>query len=155
MARKASERLATLLKLAAMKEQRAAKLLAGSGERLNQAKQQSQQLALYDQEYQKQYVSNARQTLNRRDLLNYQGFFRQLDHAQQQQRQTIVQRDQEREKARKHWLDLYAKRLLLNKVRERRLLREQQDQDRRLQREQDDRSQLIRRGGFDQDPNLR
>jgi flagellar export protein FliJ len=148
MARKSSDRLRTLLKLAALREQQAARQLAASGERLQQAEQQSRQLTVYQQEYQNQYVSRGQQQLSGRDLLNYHGFFRQLEQAQVQQGRAIEQRDQEREGARQSWLATHAKRRLLTQIRERRLASEQQEAEKRLQRELDDRVQRGRSGGF-------
>ena len=51
MERKRSQRLQVLLKLAAMKEQNAVRVLAASAERLQQAQQQRQQLAEYEHDY--------------------------------------------------------------------------------------------------------
>lgn len=144
MARKSSERLRTLLKLAAMKEQFAARQLAASSERLQQAQQQSRDLAVYNTEYQSRYLEHGRRALSRTELLNYQGFFRQLDNAQTQQQAAIEQRDADRERARQAWLALYARRRLLAQVRERRLLREQLEEEKKLQRELDDRAALRR-----------
>jgi flagellar FliJ protein len=140
MARKGSERLRNLLKLAAMKEQTAARQLAASSEQLQQAQRQSRELTLYHREYESQYLDRGQQTLKRGDLLNYQGFFRQLEHAQVQQTLAIQQRDLERERARAAWLALYAKRRLLAQVRVRRLARELREEEQKLQRELDDRA---------------
>lgn len=147
MARSSSERLRTLLKLAQMKEQQAARALGERSERLLQAQQQGRQLVEYCDEYQSQYAARATgQTFSRTDLLNYQGFFRQLEHVQEQQQRVIEQRNEEREQARGAWLELHTRRRLLAQVRERRLLREALEAEKKLQRELDDRSA---RGAFD------
>ena len=141
MARKSSQRLQTLLKLAELKEQQAARQLGEANGRLEQAQRQSSQLVQYRDEYQGQYLARTgAQSFNRRDLLNYQGFFQQLEHVQEQQQRVIEQRDDERGQARAAWLDLYSRRLLLQRVRERRLQREQQEADKKQQRELDDRA---------------
>lgn len=140
MARKRSDRLQTLLKLAAMKEQAAVRQLAASAERLQQAKQQRQQLADYEHDYQQQYMQPREQPVHSSFLRNFQGFFRQLEHVQVQQDATITLRDHEREQARLRWVDLYTRRRLLNNVRERWLLEEALQSDKKLQRELDDRS---------------
>jgi flagellar FliJ protein len=138
MARKSSERLQVLLKLAALKEQTAARRLARQSESLQQAQEQGRQLALYEHDYQQNYIERGTQTLSRHNLLNYQGFFRQLEQVQEQQIRTIAHRDYEREAARVNWVQLYARRRLLAQVRERRLALEQLAEDKKLQREMDD-----------------
>lgn len=140
MARKSSERLRTLLQLTALRENQAARQLAASVERLQQAQQQSRQLSAYEQEYHQQYVSRGEQSFSRNDLLNYQGFFRQLEHAQSQQVQNINERADEREQARLAWLQLHARNRLLAQLRQRRLAREQLEEEKKLQRELDDRA---------------
>ena len=141
MARKSSQRLQALLKLAQLKEQQAARQLGEANGRLEQAQRQSSQLVQYRDEYQGQYLERTGgQSFSRRDLLNYQGFFQQLEHVQEQQQRVIEQRDGERDQARDAWLDLYSRRLLLQRVRERRLQREQQEADKKQQRELDDRA---------------
>jgi flagellar FliJ protein len=136
--KKASQRLQVLLRLAEMKEQNAARQLAADSERLQQAKDQGRQLALYEQDYQQGFVERGTQPLNRQNLLNYQGFFRQLEHVQTQQQRTIEQRDRERESARLQWIEQYSRRRLLTRVRERRLAQEQLKAEKKLQAEIDD-----------------
>lgn len=140
MARKPSQRLQTLLKLADLREQQAAKALAAVAARLEQAERQQRALAEYEGEYHREYVERGGQAFSRRDLLNYQGFFRQLENAQLTQARTVQLRDHEREQARQQWQQLHAKRRLLAQLHQRRLRREEQEQDRKLQREIDDRS---------------
>lgn len=148
MARKRSQRLQVLLKLAAMKEQTAVRQLAASTERLQQAKQQRAQLADYERDYQQQYVQHTGQPVDRSFFLNFQGFFRQLENVQVQQQATIQLRDHEREQARLRWVDLYARRRLLTNVRERWVQSEAQEDDKKLQRELDDRAaQTLLRNG--------
>lgn len=143
MTRKRSQRLQALLKLAAMKEQNAVRALAASAERLQQAQQQSQQLAEYEHDYQQQYT-HVDKPVDRSFFLNFQGFFRQLENAQQQQAMAIKVRDHEREQARLRWVDLYARRRLLTNVRERWLQTEALEADKKLQRELDDRAAQAR-----------
>jgi flagellar export protein FliJ len=138
MARKSSERLQVLLKLAALKEQTAARQLAQHSELLQQAQEQGRQLALYERDYQQNYIERGAQPLSRHNLLNYQGFFRQLEQVQTQQGRTIAHRDHEREAARANWVQLYARRRLLAQVRERRLALERLAAEKKLQREIDD-----------------
>lgn len=139
MARKSSERLRVLLKLAGMREQAAARQLAASSEQLQQAQQQSRQLAQYERDYQQRYVDVGSGPVNRNFLLNYQGFFRQLEVVQVQQGRAIELRESDREQARLRWIETYAKRRLLTNVRKRRLADELQESEKKVQREIDDR----------------
>lgn len=141
MAQKSSKRLQTLLRLAEMKEQAAVRQLGATIERLHQAQQQSEQLSAYEQDYRERYVDqSATQPVSRQFLMNFSGFFRQLEHAQTQQGTMILRREHEREVARQHWIELHAKRRLLAKVRERRLFAEALAAEKNLQRELDDRA---------------
>ncbi|HET8710085.1 MAG TPA: flagellar export protein FliJ [Spongiibacteraceae bacterium] len=140
MARKGSERLQTLLKLAAMREQTAARQLSQSNDRLLQARQQSQQLQQYERDYQQRYIDNSGVPVSRDFLLNYQGFFHQLENAQLQQHRAIELRESDREQARLRWLEQYMKRRLLTSLRERRLASEELVAEKRAQREFDDRA---------------
>jgi flagellar FliJ protein len=136
--KKASDRLKVLLRLAEMKEQNAARQLAADTERLQQAREQSRQLAVYEQDYQRDFVDRGALTLDRQSLENYHGFFRQLEHIQVQQQRTVDLRDREREVARLRWIEQYSRRKLLTQIRAKRLATEQLKADKKLQGEIDD-----------------
>jgi flagellar export protein FliJ len=138
--KKRSERMKVLLKLARMREDGAARVLAANSEKLQQAQRQSQQLALYNQEYQQQFTAQAGQAISMRDLRNFQGFIRQLDGVQVQQQQLIEQRDAEREQARQQWIHEYHRRRVLDQIRERSRNEEEAARERKLQSEFDDRA---------------
>ena len=140
MAKKRSERLRSLLKLAQMREDNAARQLATNSEKLQQAREQNQQLALYNEEYQQRFLTQIDQPVSARNLRNFQGFFQQLDHVQVQQQHLIEQRDRERELARLQWLQLYNRRRVLDQIRERSKLEEDSVSERKLQSEFDDRA---------------
>lgn len=140
MARKASQRLQTLLKLAALREDAAARQLAQSNERLLQAQTQSRQLQQYERDYQQRYADSGAAPVTRQFLLNYQRFFRQLESAQVQQLQAVTLRETEREQARLRWVEQYSKRRLLAGLREQRLAGEALDAEKKVQRELDDRA---------------
>lgn len=140
MARKGSDRLRTLLKLAAMREDAAAKRLAQSNEQLLNAKLQSQQLQQYEHDYQQRYTTTGETPVGKNFLLNYQGFFRQLEKAQLQQHRMIELREGDREKARLSWLEQYMKRKVLTRLREQRLASESLIVEKKIQRDLDDRA---------------
>ena len=137
---KRSERLKVLLKLARMREENAARTLATSSEKLQQAERQGQQLSQYQHEYEQQFSARASQAISMRDLRNFQGFFRQLDSVQAQQQQVVALRDHEREQARQQWIALYQRRRVLDQIRERARAQEEAAQERRLQAQFDDRA---------------
>lgn len=138
--RNASDRLTTLLRLVALREERAARQLGAATTQQQAEEQRGRQLADYEREYQTQYLSSSReQPMSRSQLLNYRGFFNQLDQIQQHQARLVAERGVERERARAAWLAQYAKRRLLTQVRDREREREEQLRELRLQRELDDR----------------
>lgn len=139
MARKSSERLRTLLKLAEMREQAAARQLGQGNERLQQAQLQSHQLHRYESDYQQRYVDLGGSALSSNALRNFQGFFRQLETAQIRQEQTVELRAKECEKARQCWLEQHARRRLLDRVRDQRLASEALAAEKKAQRDLDDR----------------
>lgn len=140
MARKGSDRLRTLLKLAAMREDAAAKRLAHSNEQLLNAQLQSQQLQQYEHDYQERYVTEGSAPVGKNFLLNYQGFFRQLEKAQLQQHRMIELRKDDREKARLGWLEQHMRRKVLTRLREQRLTSEALVVEKKVQRDLDDRA---------------
>lgn len=140
--RKGSQRLATLLKLAALREQNAARALGTSGERLRQAQQQSEQLESYRSEYEQTFIADGARPRSAREFANFQGFFGQLSQVQQQQVQQVTQREADCEAARQRWLALHARHNLLDQLRDRKVKKEQFEAEKRLQRELDDRIRL-------------
>ena len=140
MAKKRSERLRSLLKLAHLREDNAARKLADSAEKLSQVKQQSRQLSLYNTEYQQQYRQRTQQQVSVRELHNYLGFFQQLDTVQLQQQMLVEQCDGELEEARRQWLQVYHRRRVLDDIRARSLVEEEAVRERKLQSELDDRA---------------
>ena len=138
--RNASDRLTTLLRLVALREERAARQLGTATEQQQAEQRRHQQLVDYEREYETQYLSSSgQQPLNRAQLLNYRGFFNQLDQIQQHQERVVAERSAELERARAAWLAQYARRRLLTQVRDRERQLEEQRREVRLQREFDDR----------------
>jgi len=138
--RNTSDRLSTLLRLVALREDRAARQLGAATEQQQSEEQRGRQLTDYEREYQSQYEQRGReQSLNRSQLLNYRGFFNQLDQIQQHQARVVAERSAELERARAAWLAQYAKRRLLTQVRDRARQLEEQRREQRLQSELDDR----------------
>lgn len=123
-----------------MREDAAAKQLARTNEQLLNAQQQSQQLQQYEHDYQQRYVAGGAASVGKNFLLNYQGFFRQLEKAQLQQHRMIDLRQSEREQARLSWLEQYMKRKVLTRLREQRLTSEAAVIEKKVQRGLDDRA---------------
>lgn len=129
-----------LLRLVALREERAARQLGAATEQRQAETERGRQLADYEREYQTQYLQRGgQQPMNRTQLLNYRGFFDQLEQIQQHQARVVADRDAALERARTAWLAQYAKRRLLTQVRDRARSREEEQRERLLQRELDDR----------------
>ncbi len=138
--RNTSDRLTTLLRLVALREERAARQLGAATEQQQAEEQRGRQLSEYEREYQNQYLQRGReQPMSRSQLLNYRGFFNQLDQIQQHQVRVVAERAEALEQARAAWLAQYAKRRLLTQVRDRARQQEEHRRELRLQSELDDR----------------
>ncbi len=138
--RNTSDRLTMLLRLAALREERAARQLGAATLQQQSEEQRRQQLVEYEREYQASYLQKGHeQPMSRSQLLNYRGFFHQLDQIQLHQARVVAERGAELEQARAAWLAQYAKRRLLTQVRDRARRQEEQQQEQRQQRELDDR----------------
>lgn len=138
MTKRDLQRLATLLKLAELKEQRAAQMLGEASQQLRVAEQHAQQLADYELEYAERLHQQGRDGVTPRALMNYDRFRNSLRGAHDQQLQAVHQAEAQRERARRFWTDQYARRRLLEQLRERRQLQHEQVAEKRLQNELDD-----------------
>lgn len=139
-----SERLSVLLKLAALREQRAARAFAVDNERLQAAVQQARQLQQYGEEYDRQFAGHGGEPVSARQLSNHLAFFGQVSDVQTQQQRTVAQREVDCDAARQRWLALHARRRLLDQLRERSERQEQAAGEQKLQRELDDRQRTDR-----------
>ena len=139
MAIKPSKRLQTVLRLAKLKEQRAAESLANSIREVAAHEQQQQQLEQYKVEYGDQFYRSLEGALTAGQLANFQRFYNELEFAGETQQERRVLAEEQQELARQQWQQQYARQKNMEALIERKEQLEQREEDNKLQREQDDR----------------
>lgn len=144
--RKRSDQIATVLKLAALREQQAARRLGRSQQGIDQLKAQAQQLQSYQREYGAQFLDQGTQGLSAQALRNYQGFFRNLDQAGVAQSQRIERADQQHQQLLEAWKSAYWRRETMDDLLQQRLAEEERA---RLKREEQIAADNVRPGPLD------
>ena len=139
MARRDQQRLATLLKLAELREQRAARALGEINGQLQAAHRQVGQLSEYQLEYAARLRSEASSGISPVTLRNYDRFCNALNGARDQQLRSVSEIEGRLDQVREHWNQRYARRRLLEQLRDRRRAAAERLAEQRLQREFDDR----------------
>lgn len=139
MARRDRQRLATLLKLAELREQKAARALGEANAQLQAAQRQVEQLADYQLEYAARLRSEASAGISPAALRNYDSFCRALGGAREQQLKSAAVMEQRLDQVREQWHQRHVRRKLLEQLRERRRADAEKHAEQRLQREFDDR----------------
>jgi flagellar FliJ protein len=139
MAKKRSKRLQTVLRLAELRQQKAAEELGRAIQKTKADIQQSQQLQGFQQEYVQQFGGQSNMPVSTAQLENFQNFYGKLDSAIVTQGEQIVLSKGQQDQARKVWQEQYARQKSLEQLVEK--LRRQEDaaQEGKLQRELDDR----------------
>ena len=136
---KASKRLQVVLKLAEMKQQRAAEALAATQKELDSLEQQKQQLLGFKAEYNSDFANKTGATISPNELANYQRFYGSLEQVQEAQVLRVESAQYHQDTARSHWQTCYAKEQNMRNLIEKKQQQEQLVDDRRQQKEQDDR----------------
>ena len=139
-AKKSSERLQVVLKLAQIKQQQAAEQLAEATKALQDNQQQGQQLRTYQQEYNSHFHQFEQQPLNPQTMRNYQRFYGNLEVAIYTQDQRSQASQAQYEATRSQWQDAYGREKNMGKLVERKQLEEEKAIEDKLQRELDDRA---------------
>ena len=139
MAAKLSKRLQTVLRVAELKQKRAAEVFSDSSQQAQAQLQQGQQLESYQQEYCEQFRSGESMTMRPDQLQNFQRFYNNLDSALETQQQRIELSASQLEQARKQWQQQYARQKNMESLIQRVELEEERDDEIKLQRELDDR----------------
>lgn len=137
MAVKSSERLQLVLKLATMKQQRAAEQLAAASAEQQQCLQQVEQLQSYQHEYSTNF--SGRPPATALELRNYQRFYGNLEQVVTGQQSRIEGVEQQLDQARQLWQQAYGREKNLEKLVSKKQLQELAEVDLKLQRELDDR----------------
>ncbi|MGK0500569.1 MAG: flagellar FliJ protein [Oceanicoccus sp.] len=140
MAKKSSERLQTVLKLAQLKQQQAAEKLAENIRNTQAQAQQQASLEEYKLEYNDQFSQLTRQGRHASQLANYQRFYGNLQQAGEAQIERNKLAQSLLEQARGQWQQLYFRRKKLEGLVQQKQYSEQREEGRKEQRELDDRS---------------
>lgn len=136
---KPSKRLQVVLKLARLREQRAAEELAQAIKKQTAQQQQQRQLQEYVRDYSDRSALLGERELQAAQLSNFQQFYAQLDSALDTQRQQLCLLEQQTESARQQWQQQYLRQKNLDALIEKKRLLEERALENKLQREQDDR----------------
>lgn len=136
---KSSKRLQTVLKLAQLRQQRAAEQLGVMTRNAQAQQQQAEQLKHYQLDYNEHFKTLALQVTNAGQLRNFQGFYRNLEQVIDTQGERVILASNQREAARAKWQQLYAREKNMQSLIARKLAGEALEEDKKQQREQDDR----------------
>lgn len=136
---KRSRRLQTVVKLARLRQRLAAEQLGESSSNAESQQMQLQQLKRYQQDYGDNFKALAAAGSNPSQLINYQRFMANLDQAAVAQSQRAVLAEDQRERARADWQQLYSREKSLDKLVQRTRQEEDREEEGKRQREQDDR----------------
>ncbi|GAB4356722.1 MAG: hypothetical protein Kow006_24010 [Gammaproteobacteria bacterium] len=135
-----SRRMEPVARVAAHREQSAARSLAQQQERLAGQRAQLDELLHYRGEYAAQFQARAGGGVSATALQDYRKFMEKLDRAIQQQRLVIERQELEVERCRQQWIELRTRCDAMGKVVERFRSEERREADRREQSELDDHS---------------
>ncbi|MGK0440689.1 MAG: flagellar FliJ protein [Pseudohongiellaceae bacterium] len=138
-AKKTSERLHVVLKLAQIKQQQAAERLAEASRAVENNKQQGQQLRVYQREYNNHFHSYEQAPVNSQQMRNYQRFYNNLEEAVYTQDQRSDVAEQQLEFHRSHWQKCYGREKNMASLIDRKCAEEGRKQEGKIQREMDDR----------------
>lgn len=136
---KPSKRLETVLRLAKIKQQRAAEQLGAMIRNADAQQQQAEQLRHYELEYGEQFKALAARGSGASQLLNYQKFFSNLSDAKETQQQQVRLANDQKDQARSKWQHLYARENNLAGLVDKKRSQEEREIENRIQRELDDR----------------
>ena len=139
MGKKSSERLATVLKLAKMRQQLAAQVLAENIRNKTSHDEQLQQLQSFKDDYLDKFAQGVNLTSS--SLMNYQTFYGSLEKAVEMQAQRTVLSQNQLEQARKQWQSLYAREKNMESLIDKKIKIEEVEEEKKIQAEQDDRFQ--------------
>jgi flagellar export protein FliJ len=103
VAKKRSQRMGVVHKVAQLDEQRAADTLNGVRAQLQQAQQQLEDFINYRADYLKNSPQQTQARVNPRELMNYVGFVAQLDNVIDRQRETVARIDEQYQRAVQIW----------------------------------------------------
>ncbi len=133
-----SKRLQPVQRVTEAREKDAAQALGDAQQQLQHLRQQLKELEHYREEYRNQYLQSGSTGFSAQKLQQMQGFLASLDKAIQQQHQNITQAELLCEQKKQLWHQARGRTQALEKVAERYLDEERQQQNRREQKENDE-----------------
>jgi len=140
MAKKRSQRMGVVHKVAKIDEQRAADALNGARMQLQQAQQQLDDFINYRADYLKNSPQQTQTRVNPRELMNYVGFVAQLDNVIERQRETVARIDEQYQRAVQVWQQKQRYQQKIGELRDKALQNEDLVMEKRLQAQIDDAS---------------
>jgi len=141
MAKKRSQRMGVVHKVALLDEQRAADALSAVRTQLQQAQQQLEEFINYRADYLKNSPQQRGQArVNPRELINFVGFVAQLDNVIERQRETVARIDEQYQRAVQTWQQRQRYQKKIGELRDKALEKEQVVQEKKLQGQIDDAS---------------
>jgi len=140
MAKKRSQRMGVVHKVAQLDEKRAADALNAARVQLQQAQQQLDDFINYRGDYLKNSPQQTQARVNPRELMNYVGFVAQLDNVIDRQRETVARIDEQYQRAVQLWQQRQRYQQKIGELRDKALQKEQFATEKNLQSQIDDAS---------------
>ena len=141
---KRSKRFMPIQRMARHGEDQAAQQLGQSKKVLTEREMRLQELVAYREEYAQQFHLTGQGGLDGRQLQSYQSFLNQLDIAIEQQKQQIIQAQQNCEERRVDWREKHTHSEVLNSAVKRIKVQEQKVEQRQEQRNNDEQAMRTR-----------
>jgi flagellar export protein FliJ len=140
MAKKRSQRIGVVHKVAQLDEQRAADALNAARAQLQQAQQQLDDFINYRADYLKNSPQQTQTRVNPRELMNFVGFVAQLDNVIERQRETVARIDEQYQRAVQVWQLKQRYQQKIGELRDKAVQKEQFVMEKKLQSQIDDAS---------------
>lgn len=137
---KKSQRLKVIIDLHARQERDALEALGLSQQKLQDQQAQLEHLENYRLEYLGKFAARQQAGIHINQLLEFRTFADKLDQAIEGQRQMLISRERDVQRARKRWEEAHQQTKSLQKVSDLALVEEMKVEQKREQAEQDDRA---------------
>lgn len=141
MAKKRSQRMGVVHKVAQIDEQRAVDALNAVRSQLQQSQRQLEEFISYRSDYLSNAPQQQTQTrVNPRELVNFVGFVAQLDNVIERQRETVARIDEQYQRAVQIWQQKQRYQKKIGELKDKAYVKEQFAMEKKLQAEIDDAS---------------
>ena len=139
-----SKRIEPIVNMAHDSERDAAKALGDALQAFEASVQQLEQLQQYREEYHQKLSNSGGVGMNAQSLVEFRSFIAKLGLAIDQQQEAVAQARAELEEKKQFWFARRGRSKALDKVLDKHLLKEQQQQAKREQRELDDHNSRLK-----------